>query len=132
MDGAEGPAPDEGDDMVSGVAAIWVPVEDMDRAVGFYRDTLGLEVIGQQPDWSEVDANGLRIGLNAREQTSSRSEGGAVISFQPEGDIEDEVKRLEGTGVEFVGGISDHEWGSIAAFKDSEGNDLQLYAPPKG
>lgn len=118
--------------MVSGVAAVWVPVEEMDRAVGFYRDTLGLEVIGQQPEWSEVDANGLRIGLNAREKTSSRSQGGAVISFQPEGDIEDEVKRLEGAGVEFVGGISDHEWGRIAAFKDSEGNDLQLYAPPKG
>ena len=118
--------------MVRGVAAVWVPVENMERAVGFYRDALGLELIGQQPEWSEVDANGLRIGLNAREQTSSHAEGGAVISFQPEGDIEDEVKRLEGSGVKFIGGISDHEWGRIAAFKDTEGNDLQLYAPPKG
>ena len=118
--------------MVSGVAAVWVPVEEMERALAFYRDTLGLDVIGEQPEWSEVDANGLRIGLNARERASSQSQGGAVISFQPEGDIEAEVQRLEGTGVEFIGGISDHEWGRIAAFKDTEGNDLQLYAPPKG
>ncbi len=114
------------------VSSMFIPVHDPDAALGFYRDALGLELIGQQPEWSEVDANGLRIGLNAREQTSSHSEGGAVISFQPEGDIEDEVKRLEGSGVKFIGGISDYEWGRIAAFKDTEGNDLQLYAPPKG
>ena len=40
------------------------------------------------------------------------------------------VAELKGKGVEFTGGISDHEWGRIAPFKDSEGNDLQLYAPP--
>lgn len=30
--------------MASGVAAVWVPVADMDRAVAFYRDALGLEI----------------------------------------------------------------------------------------
>ena len=29
-----------------------------------------------------------------------------------------------------VGEISEHAWGRIATFKDTEGNDLQLYAPP--
>jgi len=43
-----------------------------------------------------------------------------------------EVQRLRDLGVNFTGGISDHEWGRIAPFKDSEGNDLQLYAPPQG
>ena len=38
--------------------------------------------------------------------------------------------QLKGKGVEFSGGISDHPWGRIAPFKDSEGNDLQFYAPP--
>lgn len=119
--------------MASGVAAVWVPVADMDRAVAFYRDALGLDVKMQQQDWSEVDAGGLTIGLNAREETSGNSSnGGAVISFQPDGDIEAEVQRLESAGVTFTGEISDHEWGRIAPFKDTEGNDLQLYAPPKG
>ena len=117
--------------MASGVAAVWVPVEDMDRAVTFYRDALGLDVTMQQDDWTEVDAGGLTIGLNAREKASGHSEGGAVISFQPDGDIEAEVERLRSAGVTFTGEISDHEWGRIAPFKDSEGNDLQLYAPPK-
>ena len=26
--------------------------------------------------------------------------------------------------------ISEHDWGRVATFKDSEGNDLQLYEPP--
>ena len=30
--------------MVAGVSNVWVPVEDMDRALGFYRDVLGLSV----------------------------------------------------------------------------------------
>lgn len=110
---------------------MWVPVQDMDRAVKFYGETLRLTVKQSSEDWSEIDAGGLTIGLNAREQTSpSGSSGGAVISFQPDGGIDDEVNRLRGGGVEFTGEISDHPWGRIAPFKDSEGNDLQFYAPP--
>jgi len=118
--------------MATGIAAVWVPVTDMDRAVAFYRDALGFEIGMQEEDWSEVDANGLRIGLNARDGASAHADGGAVISFQPDGDIEAEVERLKGTGVTFTGEVSDHEWGRIVPFKDSEGNDLQLYTPPQG
>nr|WP_181428698.1 VOC family protein [Modestobacter versicolor] len=117
------------DDVASGVASVWVPVEDMDRARAFYRDTLGLTEQKTTEDWSEFDANGLMIGLNARE-SAQPTDGGAVITFQPEGGIEAEVEELKGKGVEFTGGISDHPWGRIAPFKDSEGNDLQFYAPP--
>ena len=116
--------------MASGVATVWVPVSDMDRAVAFYGTTLALDVKDQGEDWSEIDANGLMIGLNARESASATAGGGAVITFQPDGSIDDEVARLEGGGVQFTGGISDHPWGRIAPFKDSEGNDLQFYAPP--
>ena len=116
--------------MVAGVSNVWVPVQDMDRAVAFYRDALGLEVKMQSPEWSELDAGGLSIGLNGRETASSSSSGGAVISFQPEAGIEAEVEQLQGRGVTFTGGVSSYDWGSVAPFKDSEGNDLQLYSPP--
>jgi predicted enzyme related to lactoylglutathione lyase len=102
----------------------------MDRAVRFYSDTLGLDVQDQSEDWSEINANGLMIGLNAREPASGSDGGGAVITFQPDASIDDEVSRLTEAGVKFTGEISDHPWGRIAPFKDSEGNDLQFYAPP--
>ena len=115
--------------MAAGVATVWVPVEDMDRAVGFYRDKLGLGVKSSSDEWTEIEANGLTIGLNAREETS-RGGGGAVISFQCDGSIEDEVENLRSGGVELTGDISEHPWGRIAPFRDTEGNDLQFYAPP--
>jgi hypothetical protein len=30
----------------------------------------------------------------------------------------------------FLAEISEHDWGRVATFKDSGGNDLQLYEPP--
>src|SRR5215216_711866 len=104
--------------MVEGVANVWVPVEDIERALDFYRDTLGFSVIKRDGIWAEVDANGLNIGLNGREPEGTQAGGGPVITFQPE------------AGVEFPAQISEHEWGRVATFKDSEGNDLQLYEPP--
>jgi len=115
--------------MASGVATVWLPVRDMDRAVSFYSDTLGLTVKDRDGDWSEIDAGGLTIGLNAREEATGNG-GGAVITFQPDSSIDEEVERLTRAGVHFTGGISDHPWGRVAPFKDSEGNDLQFYGPP--
>ena len=60
--------------MAGGVATVWVPVEDMDRAVRFYEQTLGLEVKSREgEDWTELDANGLTIGLNGRETATASS-----------------------------------------------------------
>ena len=125
-------AADEEVDVVAGVSNVWVPVEDMGRAVAFYRDVLGLGLKKESPEWSEFEVDGLRIGLNARESTHGGAGGGAVITFQPEVGIEAEKARLAGAGAQFTGEVSSYDWGSVAPFKDSEGNDLQLYAPPSG
>ena len=116
--------------MIKGVAAVWLPVEDMKRAVAFYGDTLGLDVQERDGDWSEVDANGLKIGLNGSDPETPRGDGGAPIAFQPDGDLQDEVKRLEEAGVEFSGEVTEHPWGRIVPFRDPDGNDLQLFEPP--
>src|ERR1700748_2300595 len=117
--------------MASAVATGWLPVEDMSREVQFYGQNLGLTVKSESDDWSELDADGVTIGLNAREATHKGGTGGAVLTFQPDGDLFNEVKRLTDAGVEFVDEVSTHSWGRIASFKDSEGNDLQLYGPPQ-
>ena len=113
--------------MIKGIATIWLPVTDMNRAVGFYRDSLGLEVIDHDGDWSEVTAGDQRIGLNANE--SPAGDGGAVIAFAVD-DLDATVEALTAKGVEFSDEVSEHPWGKIAPFRDPEGNDLQLYAPP--
>jgi predicted enzyme related to lactoylglutathione lyase len=107
-----------------------MPVRDIERAKGFYRDTLGLQITNEDGEWAEVDADGLTIGLNGREPSGAGSTGGPVVTFRPEGGLEEAVGSLQKRGVEVPAGISEHPWGRVATFKDSEGNDLQLYEPP--
>ncbi len=118
--------------MIKGMANVWVPVEDTDRAVDFYENTLGLPVVKRDGPWAEVDANGVRIGLNGREPQGTQTGGGPVLTFQPDNSLEQTIEQLRGKGVEFPAEISEHDWGRVATFKDSEGNDLQLYEPPTG
>ncbi len=112
------------------VTVVWLPVSEIDRAVAFYRDRLDLEVESQDDRWAMLRAGALRLGLNAREDP--RGDGGAVVAFAAEAEIESELERLREAGVEIAGGVSDHPWGRIASFRDPDGNDLQLYAPPEG
>ncbi len=118
--------------MLNGVSTVWLPVNDMQRALDFYGDTLGLKVKENHGEWAEVDADGLTIGLNARRSEQPGADGGAVIAFRPQGSIDEVVESLAGQGVEFAGGITDHDWGRIAAFHDPDGNVLELYEPPQG
>ena len=117
--------------MLKGIAVVWMPVQDIERAKGFYRDILGLQITNEDGEWAEVDANGLTIGLNGREPSGAGDEGGPVLTFQPEGGMEETLDDLKGQGVEISAGISEHPWGRVATFKDSEGNDIQLYEAPK-
>jgi lactoylglutathione lyase len=41
-----------------------VMVSDMDRSVRFYRDTLGLKLRFQSPDWTEFDVSGTTFALH--------------------------------------------------------------------
>ncbi len=117
--------------MLKGVANIWMPVQDIERAVDFYENTLGLPVVKRDGPWAEVDANGVRVGLNGREPGGTETEGGPVLTFQSEGNLEETVDELKGRGVVFPAEISEHDWGRLATFQDTEGNDLQLYEPPR-
>jgi predicted enzyme related to lactoylglutathione lyase len=116
--------------LLRGVAVVWMPVQDIERTKGFYRDTLGLQITNEDGEWAEVDANGLTIGLNGREPGGAGVEGGPVVTFQPEGSLDETVSSLKEQGVQVPAEISEHYWGRVATFKDSEGNDLQLYGPP--
>ena len=117
--------------MLEGVAVVWMPAQDIERAKSFYKGTLGLRITNEDGGWAEVDANGLTLGLNGREPSGAQGEGGPVVTFQPRASLEETVEDLEGRGVEVPAGISEHPWGRVATFKDSEGNDLQLYEAPK-
>jgi predicted enzyme related to lactoylglutathione lyase len=71
----------------------------------------------------------VAVGLNGCEPEGA--EGGPVLTFQPEGGLEEAIDDIKSRGVEFPAEISEHDWGWVATFKDTEGNDIQLYEPPR-
>lgn len=102
--------------MLKGVANIWMPDQDIERAVDFYENTLGLPVVKRDEPWAEVDANGLTVGLNGREPEGAAAEVGPVLTFQPQGSLEETVDDLKSRGVTFPAEISEHDWGRVATF----------------
>ena len=116
--------------MIDGIATVWLPVSDMDRALQFYSETLGMDIEQHQEEWSMVTAGSVSIGLNGREEETPGGEGGAIIAFRPSEDIDTAVESLSAEGVEIAGGVTEHPWGKVATFRDPDGNELQLYEPP--
>ncbi len=94
--------------MIRGVANIWMPVQNIDRAVDFYENVLGLPVVKKDGSWAEIDANGVMAGLNGRESEGAGSDGGPVLTFQTGSSLEEAVADLKERGVEFPEEISEH------------------------
>ena len=40
--------------MLEGVAVVWMPVQDIERAKSFYRVTLGLQITNEDGEWAEA------------------------------------------------------------------------------
>jgi catechol 2,3-dioxygenase-like lactoylglutathione lyase family enzyme len=93
---------------------VWVPVQEVERALDFYAKILGFEVIKRDGPWAEIDAS----GLNGREPEGVQAGGRRVITFQPEGGLDAAVEDLRGKGVDFPAEISEHDWGRVATFAE--------------
>ena len=107
-------------------------VSDMDAAVHFYTDVLGLK-LGKRyaQDWVTVDAGrGLTIGLHpaSRHYPAPGTNGSLMIGLEVGESIETAVERLTARGVRFSGPIvRDPRAGAFANFTDPDGNALYLW-----
>jgi predicted enzyme related to lactoylglutathione lyase len=109
---------------LSGVDHVWFWVTDMDRAVGFYRDALGLEMRMRHEDtWAEFEAGGIRIGLHGAGDGALVHGGTAVFLA---GDLDLAKASLEERGVAFdhLGEVPGYA--RYASFADPDGNSMQL------
>lgn len=106
---------------------VTVMVSNMDRAVRFYTETLGLKMGGRYGDeWAEASASGVPIGLHPRARRTKRSGTGEVsIGFEVE-NLDRAVEELQGKGAWFRGRISEDGPLRIAFFADPDGNPLYI------
>ena len=107
-------------------------VSNMDRAVEFYTEVLGLRLVSRYGDeWASVDAGkGMTIGLHpAAERMGAPGTLGSInIGFNVTQSIDVVVRTLESRGVTFDEPIKGDANGSIklAFFGDPDGNSLYL------
>jgi catechol 2,3-dioxygenase len=105
---------------------VWFWVSDMDRAVAFYGDVLGLELVHRHDDeWAEFRSGDSRIGLHGTGDGKERPHGGTVV-FRVD-DLAEAKFALQLRGVRFdepVGEVAGHA--RFATFHDPDGNDVQL------
>jgi methylmalonyl-CoA/ethylmalonyl-CoA epimerase len=125
---AQSSSSDGGDAGLRRVGQVAVVVRDVERAVAFYRDTLGLKLLFQAPPGlAFFECGGVRLMLSLAEGT----EAGTSIIYYAVDDIQRAHGVLAARGVRFVGQphivarMPDHDlW--LAEFLDSEDNALAL------
>ena len=118
------------------IGQIAVVVQDLDRAVAFYRDTLGLRFLFQAPPkLAFFDCGGVRLMLDVPEEEEFKHP--ASILYYKVDDIQGTWAALRDRGVEFrdephlVARMPDHElW--MTFFRDTEGNTLALMSEVRG
>ena len=113
------------------IGQIAVNVLDLERAVAFYRDALGLPLLFQVPGLAFFDCGGVRLMLS-RPETPEFDHASSVLYFRV-ADIEAAHGELAGRGVAFrdaphkIADMPDHElW--MTFFDDTEGNLHALMA----
>ncbi|HKV11953.1 MAG TPA: VOC family protein [Thermoanaerobaculia bacterium] len=112
------------------IGQISVNAHDLERAVAFYRDALGMALLFQAPPkMAFFDCGGIRLMLGVPEEAEF-DHPGSVLYFKVD-DIQATYSAFKDRGVEFRGEphliarMPDHElW--MAFFRDSEGNTLAL------
>lgn len=110
---------------------VTIYVSNMDRAVRFYTETLGLRLAYRFGDhWASVElGKGLTIGLHpASAEMPAGRRGSMSVGLELGGvSIESAVSQLEAKGVRFDGPINDQgKAGKFVGFADPDGNQLYL------
>jgi predicted enzyme related to lactoylglutathione lyase len=116
--------------MISGGNAT-VFISNMDAAVKFYTEVLGLKLTNRFGDaWATVDAGkGLTIGLHpaSSKYPAPGTKGSIMLGLEIDESIETVVARLSERGVRFLGAIVDDDAGKFAHLQDPDGNEMYLW-----
>lgn len=111
------------------IAYVNVFVNDHQRAVAFYRDTLGLPLLHASPEFgfAAFQAGGVRLGVAVagadKQELVGRHSG---VGFEVP-DLVAAHARLAGLGVQFTMPPTRQPWGGfMAMFADGDGNVFYL------
>ena len=116
--------------MITGVHTMFYTSEP-EALRAFFRDKLGFSFTDVGHGWLIFDLPDAELGVHpagATQEVHGGPSGMHHISFYCD-DLDKTVAELRSKGVEFVGGISDEEYGRVIQFRVPGGFALQLYQP---
>jgi len=99
-------------------------VSDMDRAVAFYRDVIGLPLKFQSPEWSEFSTGDVTFALHP---ASDKNPAGKMELGFSVSDLQAFHSEMQSKGVRFPMVPSKQDFGGmLAQFVDSEGAHVSV------
>jgi catechol 2,3-dioxygenase-like lactoylglutathione lyase family enzyme len=98
-------------------------VADMDRAVAFHRDTLGLTLKFASPFWSEFDTGGTTLALHAA--SDDHPAGQVQLGFGVD-DLASFYAAREEKGLTFTAPPENRFGATVSRFLDSEGAENSI------
>ena len=118
--------------MIRGIKIASIPVRDQDVSLRFYTERLGFKVVTDQPyddhrRWIELMIPGAdaRLALFTPDGHESRIGGFQTVTFWCD-DVFATAKTMKLKGVEFAVDPKTEVWGTMAIFKDVDGNQFVL------
>ena len=118
---------------LSTIGQIAITVSDVEKAVAFYRDVLGMKLLFQVPNLGFFDCGGVRLMLSGSEKPGEHYS--SVIYFRV-GDLQEACRELCARGVtlerepHMIARMADHDlW--MAFFRDPDRNLLGLMSEVK-
>ena len=114
--------------MIDGVVGVIIWTEDLERLLGFYRDTLGLRPYSVQPGFASFKWGDMRLGVGTHSHVVGKTkEPFRVMVNLGVSDIHAAYDLLIAKGVEFTRPPEQEQWGGwVSTFSDPDGNTLQL------
>jgi uncharacterized protein len=115
---------------------VTLAVDDLEKALKFYRDGLGLPTKGIAEGFSDhvlfEMENDLSLVLFLRSETArlanqpvtQRSAAESILSYfaSSKEEVNDIIKRVQAAGGSLPGAPEDHPWGYTAYFQDPDGH----------
>ncbi len=114
------------------IANVMLGATDLARSLAFYRDTLGLAVQFETPEFVFLNAAGVTLSLSeAHAKLATPIAGGTEVVFGVK-DVTAAHKALAARGVEFLNAarnVTGDQW--AANFRDPDEHLLSIFGPEK-
>ena len=121
---------------IRGTDFVYYQTNDIEKAIEFYRDTLGLEMYGyfEEVKWAEFNAGNSTFAINdpsTFDPNARAQSGGAAVAFAVE-DLDATIAELETKGVTVTIPAQETPVCHFACISDPDGNSVWFHRRKDG